>query len=70
MRWCRVSTLCGSLALIPLIVLFSHYSLTAQEPNSSPIGSGSTIVVDGVTVPDIGAMPAFVPMPAGNVNYV
>lgn len=30
----------------------------------------SHIVLDGITVPDIGPMPAFVPMPAGNVNFV
>ena len=66
----RLATLCGSLALTLVIVLFSHHSLIAQEPASASIGSGNTIVLDGVTVPDIGPMPAFVPMPPGNVNYV
>src|SRR6478672_558810 len=69
MRRSRLATLCGSLALTLVIVLFSHYSLIAQEPTSAPIDSGNTIVLDGITVPDIGPMPAFVPMPAGNVNY-
>jgi cytochrome c peroxidase len=70
MRRSRFATLCGSLALILIIVLLSRHSLIAQEPPLSSIGSGNTIVVDGVTVPDIGPMPAFVPIPAGNVNYV
>jgi cytochrome c peroxidase len=70
MRRSRFATLCGSLALILIIVLLSRHSLIAQEPPLSSIGSGNTIVVDGVTVLDIGPMPAFVPTPAGNVNYV
>ena len=56
--------------LVLIMVTFSYHTLIAQETNSSPIGSGHTIVVDGITVPDIGPMPAFAPMPAGNVSYV
>jgi len=70
MRRSRLATVYGSLALILIIVLFSRHSLIAQDSTSLPIGSGNTLVVDGITVPDIGPMPAFVPMPAGNVNYV
>lgn len=28
------------------------------------------VVIDGVSIPEIGPMPAFVPRPTGNVNYV
>lgn len=36
--------------------------LLAQEPD--------TITVDGLTVPDIGPLPAYVPVPPTNLNYV
>ncbi|MDQ6733391.1 MAG: cytochrome-c peroxidase, partial [Nitrospirota bacterium] len=70
MRVIRIVLLRSSLTLTLIIVLLSRQSLVAQEPTAASIGSGHTIVLDGITVPDIGPMPAFVPMPAGNVNFV
>lgn len=45
--------------------------LIAQErsASSSPESSQDMVIVDGMSVPDIGPMPAFAPMPPGNVNY-
>src|SRR5688500_20311265 len=65
-----------TIALMMLsIVLGSAYLLAdrvylAAEELHAPSSSGDMVVIDGVAVPDIGPMPAFVPMPAGNVNYV
>jgi cytochrome c peroxidase len=50
------------------MVFLGHQDLIAQEPN--PASSSGMVVVGGISVPDIGPMPAFVPMPPGNVNYV
>jgi cytochrome c peroxidase len=39
------------------------------SPASLPASYG-TLTVDGLTVPDIGPLPAYVPMPSTNLNYV
>jgi cytochrome c peroxidase len=65
-----------TIALMMLsIVLGSAYLLAdrvylAAEERHAPSSPGDVVVIDGVAVPDIGPMPAFVPMPAGNVNYL
>jgi len=43
---------------------FMSTQLEAQAP-----ASAGTVVVDGVTVPDIGPLPTVVPIPATNLNY-
>ncbi len=49
-------------------LLFDRVYLAAEEPNAS--SSADMVIIDGVAVPDIGPIPAFVPMPMGNVNYL
>ena len=67
MRIRIIAVIMLSIVLGPACLLFDRVSLAAEELNSSP---NDMVVIDGVAVPDIGPMPAFVPMPAGNVNYV
>jgi len=43
---------------------FMSTQLEAQSP-----ASAGTVVVDGVTVPDLGPLPTVVPIPATNLNY-
>lgn len=43
---------------------FMSTQLEAQSP-----ASAGTVVVDGVTVPDLGPLPTVVPVPATNLNY-
>src|SRR5689334_2559157 len=57
-----------SFIVLALVLSAGQESLVAQEPIVP--SSSDMVMVDGLTVPDIGPMPAFVPMPAGNVNYV
>jgi cytochrome c peroxidase len=59
----------GSLVTLSIIIVgLDDACLIAQEPNAvSPSG---VVVIEGISVPDIGPLPAFVPMPPGNVNYV
>ncbi|HKN86183.1 MAG TPA: cytochrome c peroxidase [Nitrospiraceae bacterium] len=54
--------------VLALILSAGQESLVAQEPNA--VSSSGMVMIDGIPVPDIGPMPAFVPMPPGNVNYV
>jgi len=56
------------LSLSILVVGFAHQALSQESPSSEK--AMDTIVVDGVTVPDIGPLPAYVPMPQTNVNFV
>lgn len=42
--------------------------MSTQLEAQSPVSAG-TVVVDGVTVPDIGPLPTSVPIPATNLNY-
>lgn len=45
--------------------------LLAQEASSPSAGTGlDAVTIDGMTVPDIGPLPAYVPMPQTNVNFV
>jgi len=56
------------LSLSILVVGFAHQALSQESPSSEK--AMDRIVVDGVTVPDIGPLPAYVPMPQTNVNFV
>lgn len=56
------------LSLSILIIGFTHQALSQESPSSEK--AMDRIVVDGVTVPDIGPLPAYVPMPQTNVNFV
>ena len=56
------------LSLSILVVGFAHQALSQESPSSEK--AMDTIVVDGVTVPDVGPLPAYVPMPQTNVNFV
>ena len=56
------------LSLSMLIIGFTHQALSQESPSSEK--AMDRIVVDGVTVPDIGPLPAYVPMPQTNVNFV
>ncbi len=56
------------LSLSMLIIEFTHQALSQESPSSEK--AMDRIVVDGVTVPDIGPLPAYVPMPQTNVNFV
>ncbi|HEY7533302.1 MAG TPA: cytochrome c peroxidase [Nitrospiraceae bacterium] len=54
--------------LVGLFMLgFGVYLSQASPSGYAPHG---TISVDGMTVPDIGPMPAYVPSPSTNLNYV
>lgn len=64
----HVAMWCWLQALALIILAVECRDIFAQDP--SPSLPNDMIVIDGVTVPDIGPMPAFVPMPPGNVNYV
>jgi len=61
---------CLFLALTLLIVLLDHRHPSALELNLHSSISADMVVIDGMAVPDTGPMPAFVPMPPGNVNYL
>ena len=66
----RVRTIALMMLSIVLMacLLFDGVPLSAEEQN--PSSSGDMVIIDGVAVPDIGPIPAFVPMPMGNVNYL
>jgi cytochrome c peroxidase len=57
-----------SIVLGSACLLFDRVYLAAEELNSSSLRD--MVVIDGVAVPDVCPMPAFVPMPMGNVNYL
>lgn len=60
-----VSVMIGGIAAGLVVSLgFLHTRLDAQSTAST-----GTVVVDGVTVPDIGPLPTVVPIPATNLNY-
>ncbi|MGH7230610.1 MAG: cytochrome-c peroxidase [Nitrospiraceae bacterium] len=44
--------------------------LVAQDAHPTSLGTTDLIMVDDLAVPDIGPMPAYVPMPPTNLNYV
>lgn len=44
-------------------------NLSAQENLATPLGTTDLIMVDDLAVPDIGPMPAYVPVPPTNLNY-
>jgi cytochrome c peroxidase len=66
----RVRTIALMMLSIVLMacLLFDGVPLSAEEQNASLFGD--LVIIDGVAVPDIGPIPAFVPMPMGNVNYL
>ncbi len=60
-----VSVMVGGLVAI---LLAGVGFLATQSQAESPASAG-TVVVDGVTVPDIAPLPTVVPIPATNLNY-
>jgi cytochrome c peroxidase len=59
--------------LIPALCVIgfalSSGSPVAQEFSPSPSATSDLIMVDDLAVPDIGPLPAFVPIPLSNLNY-
>jgi len=63
----RVWTIAGGILMASLAAFVGNH-LMAQEPVAP--GKPDTVTIDGVTVPDIGPLPAYVPVPPTNLNYV
>ncbi len=55
---------CGLVA-----ILLAGVGLPATQSQAESPASAGTVVVDGVTVPDIAPLPTVVPIPATNLNY-
>lgn len=67
MRRCRVLILGALLGVAGGLVQVDREKLTqAASPEEA---SSGTVTIDGITVPDIGPLPAYVPIPAANLNY-
>jgi len=49
--------------------LLTGLGFLATQSQAEPPASAETVVVDGVTVPDIAPLPTVVPIPATNLNY-
>ncbi len=59
------------LRAIPMLVAISAFGGGDGLVQASPSGHAphGTLTIDGVTVPDIGPLPAVVPVPSSNLNY-
>lgn len=59
------------LRAIPMLVAISAFGGGDGLVQASPSGHAphGTVTIDGVTVPDIGPLPAVVPVPSSNLNY-
>jgi len=59
------------LPLIVSLLLLCAFGIGDGLVQASPSGHAphGTVIIDGVTVPDVGPLPTVVPIPASNLNY-